>query len=731
MFMIKSLCLIILYLISNSYQSCKEGQNFCVLCELATDLCKQCESDLFIPDKKGGCEGSKKCKKNDNYCIECSNSSYVCQTCEEGFFPDDNGGCSKVDHCEISENGICRKCAENFTLAYKGNFYPQCLNIITEEELLNCQEYDSYGHCLKCKDNYYMNSGDRKCSNTKNCLYSSKGLCYNCDYDYYLDKSNKTNYLCLSNNENNPFWKCTSSENGITCDGCLFPYYLESNTKICVRSPYCIKGNMGFGTCSQCLENLFLSADNFSCTISDVCLSGYGHNDKCKICQDGYYNNLTDGNCYSNQKDNELKYCLIFYEKCESCIDGYYLGLDNKCSGTKYCKESYLGNCTKCLDNYHLDIDKRCTNIEHCTKTNIYYQCEECADHFFLYKGACYKDDIDGDKYKNCKFAFSDSHCSECKNGYYINETNFLCYENKDTKKDFYKCSHVIKNSEGKYVCRSCESPYYLTQKDLKCVTVPGCAESFDPHECKECIEGMCNNLKNQTCRPNSYLEEEEDEVCYRCIKTTGTGKICQKCEEGYTLYSGHCIDDTLCEKKGSSICDECKQNVEKEGSLNSYCSNYQYGCMESIQGCLKCDDFYNPFNCTKCFKGYYLDEDFYFCNECKEGCDSCTNSDNCGGCKEEEGYYTIKEASGEDKYDADCGSCINGCKTCTNDEDCEICFSGYYLNNKNPENRMICSPCGTFCEECFDESYCLKCKEGYHLIYSEDKVICEYKRDN
>ena len=151
---------------------------------------------------------------------------------------------------------------------------------------------------------------------------------------------------------------------------------------------------------------------------------------------------------------------------------------------------------------------------------------------------------------------------------------------------------------------------------------------------------------------------------------------------------------------------------------------------MESLEGCLKCNDFYNPQYCAQCFSGFYLEKDFNFCYPCLEGCDICTNSENCGKCKEE-GYYIKKEASSEEAFDAECGKCGEGCKICTNDLDCEICFSGYFLNNKNKDNIMKCSQCSTWCEECFDESYCLKCMEGYHLVLSADKVICEYKQDN
>ena len=116
MSMIKFLLLFILFLIPYSNSSCIEGKNFCVKCELATDLCKKCESDIFKPDSKGGCEGSKKCQQNENHCIKCDNFSYRCEKCDDNSYPDDNSGCANIEHCEISERGICRKCNANYAL---------------------------------------------------------------------------------------------------------------------------------------------------------------------------------------------------------------------------------------------------------------------------------------------------------------------------------------------------------------------------------------------------------------------------------------------------------------------------------------------------------------------------------------------------------------------------------------------------------------------------------------
>ena len=112
--------ILILVFIIESKENCEKGKNFCILCELATDLCKMCESDLFIPDEDGGCKGSKHCFMNQNHCQECSSSSPLCETCDDDYYLDDNGGCALTKNCDVSENGNCKMCIENYTLIYSG-----------------------------------------------------------------------------------------------------------------------------------------------------------------------------------------------------------------------------------------------------------------------------------------------------------------------------------------------------------------------------------------------------------------------------------------------------------------------------------------------------------------------------------------------------------------------------------------------------------------------------------
>ena len=146
---------------------------------------------------------------------------------------------------------------------------------------------------------------DKKCSNTENCLSSNKSICEVCDYKYYLDKSNSTNYLCKSNTEENAFLHCSISENGKNCDVCLEPYFLSEDKK-CVKTQYCNRGKTGTDQCETCSTNYYLSEDKYSCTITKNCKSGYGHNGKCRLFLDGFYNNLDDGKCYSNQQDKTI-----------------------------------------------------------------------------------------------------------------------------------------------------------------------------------------------------------------------------------------------------------------------------------------------------------------------------------------------------------------------------------------------------------------------------------------
>ena len=142
---------------------------------------------MLIPNNNGGCKGKQKCIERNNYCIECDLDNKLCNICENNFYPDENGGCSYITNCEISYNGHCLKCKEDFILI--GKNFKFCKSLISED-LLNCYKINTEtDFCEKCKEGFYLNTGDQKCIKTNNCEESSYGICTKCGLSYYLDKS--------------------------------------------------------------------------------------------------------------------------------------------------------------------------------------------------------------------------------------------------------------------------------------------------------------------------------------------------------------------------------------------------------------------------------------------------------------------------------------------------------------------------------------------------------------
>ena len=93
---------------------CKKGDKNCILRNPFSKLCLQSNTEVYIPDKKGGCEKFKYSILGKNYCNECDEDKKICKKCDEGYFPDENGGCSYSNNCAVSYKGICLECKENY-----------------------------------------------------------------------------------------------------------------------------------------------------------------------------------------------------------------------------------------------------------------------------------------------------------------------------------------------------------------------------------------------------------------------------------------------------------------------------------------------------------------------------------------------------------------------------------------------------------------------------------------
>ena len=587
--------------------SCTEGKNFCERCNPLTKLCAKCSYDVLTPDENGGCQGHKKCSDGSHYCAECEEDGYICKTCEDGFLPDKNGGCTYTFNCEVSYEGICIKCLDNYILIGDNtyDFYGD-LRICksnSSEEFKNCEIINTEkGVCKSCKEGYYLTEKDKKCISIKNCAESSYGLCKKCSSGYYLDKLEN---LCLK--QEGVFKNCKITLDSEKCDTCNDDYYLDQNG-VCIWSNFCLR-EIDY-KCIKCIDNYYLT-QNSECTPEEHCIIGKRHLGICTLCQDNYYIDYKDGKCKPNTKDNDFKYCKIADGECNTCIDGYFLSEDNKCTLTTNCAEVYNGKCLSCKDDYHLGIDKICTNVEHCVYSYKNSECIECEDDYY-YDPSDRRCKLAENKLLNCKTAIEGSSCDACKDDFYLNKTDHLCYSNLEDG-NFLKCAYT--DSEGER-CSSCIEGYYLGEEDYKCSSVDGCLVTENENRCAKCDSKLyCLNLKTGKCEINYEIEKEEQKFYYMCNETNEEGTGCQQCLDGYILSErGLCVDDLHCVEKEDGVCKRCSNE-----NYEYYCLNDYFGCIDSIyENCLECSEILDLHRCTKCYEGYELNK-HNICIEKKE----------------------------------------------------------------------------------------------------------------
>ena len=520
--MFRYFLLSLIFQIILSEPSCTKGEKNCLLCNPLSKLCLQCEYEVYIPDKNGGCIKSKDCTPGKNYCNECDEDKKICKKCEEGYFPDENGGCSYSNNCAVSYNGKCLECKENYLLNKNINVC-KSLNL---EEFRNCEKFGDDGTCEKCDEGYYLGSGDKKCTKTENCKESIYGKCIECTKGFYLDKKEEK---CKQ--QNGKLSYCKESIDNKNCNICENNYFFDEEDK-CVSTKFCKKGDSS-GKCIECIDGYYPSRSLNICTKTENCYSGINSEGICNKCVSGYYIDYQDEKCKSNQEDNDFKNCAIADGNCIECILSHYLGEDHKCTTIIYCAESINGTCIECKQNYYLGLDKKCTKIEHCLYSNV-FECLECEDKYYYEKNKRQCKEWD-ENFENCVYGYDDKGCDKCKPDYYLNVTNKLCFSN-NLNDSYYKCAKTDKSGE---ICASCISGYNLVTKYHRCTNITGCLYQESENKCIECNSYRCLDVKTGLCESNS---DSKKKIYYKCRRTNEEGTACEECVEGATLD-----DDGFC----------------------------------------------------------------------------------------------------------------------------------------------------------------------------------------
>ena len=581
-----------------SLANCTEGENFCLKCNPITKLCEDCEYNVFIPDNKGGCKGSKTCKSEYNHCSQCDSDNKLCQKCENNYIPDENGGCSLIENCEVSYKGSCLKCIEDFILV--GTAIKLCKSL-DSIDFNFCKEIDiETGFCKTCEENWYLDDGDNLCSTYENCYESLFGVCIKCNESFYLDIHEGK---CKLKDEK---WiNCEQTLDGKTCYKCEKNYFFD-NFGNCTSIKYCSESGK-YEKCEKCNEGYYLLENGELCTKEPKCSYGDKTLGICRGCQRDYYIDFKDGTCKPNNLDNDFKYCKKADGECYECNSDTYLGEDKKCSFSKNCVESYLGNCTHCVKDYHLGRDNICTNVDKCVHSSRSFTCDECELGYYYNSSSeeC-MEEIPG--LENCQILDDLNRCTQCRIDFYINKTDYLCYSNLENN-DFYKCALTY---DGE-TCYKCIENYYLGEIDNKCTKIEGCQISENENRCIQCNTDIyCLNKKTGWCMYNQAIENEDDKIYFNCNMTNNEGNKCELCLNGFRVNNkGFCEYEEYCKifDDEQNHCTQCIDNVDDEYEYANYCLNDDIGCVLTYaKWCNKCNNIIDLDFCTECYDGYKLD---------------------------------------------------------------------------------------------------------------------------
>ncbi|KAL4481598.1 hypothetical protein ABPG74_007687 [Tetrahymena malaccensis] len=372
----------------------------------------------------------------------------------------------------------------------------------------------------------------------------------------------------------------------------------------------------------------------------------------------------------------------------------------------------------------------------------------ECPPGQYLYKENCIKSAYNGIYCKNNpNVCFDcDSKCLACQNS----ATNCLkCatslyfYQNKcfyDKQPGTYCDDNKICQTCNLEVCQECEN---------------------DANYCTSCVQGyyFYKNFCSQNQPHNTYCEFDTSLNYYKC-HPCGDSKCkkcsgiipnqCIECDDNIYLYQQACTSEqpqqTFCTnyicQPCFNLCNTCFGANQNE--CLSCISNYQLNLMTNLCEISICQD------------GYYPDKNLNSCQQCKKGCDKCSQFSVCTECStiiNSNGVvqqYILDEMlqicnlsclEGQylDSQTNECSSCDKSCLTCNGktNQNCLSCINGAQINAQgmcqcqNPNEGFSddfkqCIPCQVKnCDKCVYSNTCELCQELAYLNPEKNQCIC------
>ena len=479
---------------STSLTNCNkcETKTKCILCNSnslypvqnndGSITCQEINTNYYYQKTEDGNTFYRKCEDDISNCEECSSSTH-CTKCKNNFaiIEDDYSKCEDLttkkyyldqtsgkyklcssnfpncEICEVNNDNVftCNQCKPNNAFKHENDNDLQCAlkttldnnnQYYTTDSGLNyysCSHFNNIEHCLecanretcsRCQTNYILENDNTVCTHFDPSLCNTYiSNCEECASPTHCNRC-KTNFATIEDD----YSRCE--------DLSTEKYYKDETTgkyRLCSKKiekcEKCIIDDNNNFKCKECITNYILKHENdvqcaLPSSINTIQFYKF-ENDEINYYSCKYFNDVE--NCLEcENKENCLK-CLegyTFVNNSRACIlqqdiDNHLVYYDNKLGIHVYCS-SLISDCQKCDDR------ENCTT---CESGNSLEENNKCISNELIENHKYVLDDetqkyISCSKIDNCDTCYSITACTQCQEGYIVN--NNICRSQSNPAND-------------------------------------------------------------------------------------------------------------------------------------------------------------------------------------------------------------------------------------------------------------------------------------------------------
>ncbi|EAS02540.2 myxococcus cysteine-rich repeat protein (macronuclear) [Tetrahymena thermophila SB210] len=662
------------------------------------DPSEQCDDGNNI--NGDGC--SLDCKQETGFNCQVQSGKSTCSSiCGDNLVSQDEEcdsndvGCDQLN-CKIKTNFGC-----SFT---KYNEYLQTSNCFQCDDpfCMKCSKIDPIQQiCLLCKENYFYDTNLKKClacdQSCQTCFGSSPNQCKSCfdhkDQRVILDQNSNT---CVCNSQ---YYKYDANQQ--ICSPICHDMYKAPEEECEIQDPSLFENSKCVNCKIQSGYKCF-SSKEFDLDICTTLKCGDGIRDQDEECDDG--NQINSDACSLNCKIQKGYSCIQDIGsskfKCQSTCG------DRIKSNDEECDSADVGCSSDCkiISNYGCYLENSlATNLE-------VEKCFKCQDINCLRCTKTY----------NSVYSTYDETCSQCQDGFYMNNNSNKCEKchfscktcsgpTANNCSSCYKNSNVVLNITSKQC--TCQNNYYSYDITTnQCIPVCGDNHKTPEEECE--INDLTAFSNSQGC------VQCKVQPGYKCIHVDNIQlDVCMlsTCQNGILDSGEECDDGNLIQLDKCSL--DCKVNKG-------------YQCSQSLsQSDLKCEE--------KCGDNIATPSE-----ECDPPGIGCSN--NCQimpgyGCQQVKGQNNMINFQPTQCFKCQSANC-NRCEIVNNVEICKICENNYFLDTQSNQCQNCHSSCNTCkgpqavdCLSCPDDKFillvngsCQKCDKLIGLYFDSQTQKCQ-----